>query len=340
MRFLKSLFSIHPASLTFGTILFVILLFFSGTPILDLIELKTYDLRFVSRGSVPPSPAVVMAVIDEKSLATEGRWPWPRSKIAALIDLLSRDGVRVIGLDIAFTEPDENSQLALIHQFAQQVEALAIQHPKLADFIQESKQHADNDLTLAHAIQNASATVVLGYFFHMSEADLNYRIEQKDMDQQLQRLSASKYPFILFEKQDASFMPFFNAYAPESNLEIFTKAAASSGYFNLKPDQEDGVVRWMPLVIQSGEDVFPPLAVLCAWYYLGKPQLMVKVGRYGVEGIQMGQRFIPTDEAGQLLINYPGPPKTFAHFSVSDILRGRVARGTFTDKIVLVHCHS
>ena len=115
MRFLKSLFSIHPASLTFGTILFVILLFFSGTPILDLIELKTYDLRFVSRGSVPPSPAVVMAVIDEKSLATEGRWPWPRSKIAALIDLLSRDGVRVIGLDIAFTEPDENSQLALIH---------------------------------------------------------------------------------------------------------------------------------------------------------------------------------------------------------------------------------
>src|SRR5438128_2213297 len=230
MRFLKSLFSINPASLTLCTILVVVMLFFSGTPILDLIELKTYDLRFVSRGSVPPSPSVVMAVIDEKSLATEGRWPWPRSKIAALIDLLSRDGVRVIGFDIAFTEPDENSQLALIHQFAQQVEALAIQHPKLADFIQESKQHADNDLTLAHAIQNASATVVLGYFFHMSEADLNYRIEQKDMDQQLQRLSASKYPFILFEKQDASFMPFFNAYAPESNLEIFTKAAASSGY--------------------------------------------------------------------------------------------------------------
>ena len=221
MRFLKSLFSIHPASLTFGTILLVILLFFSGTPILDLIELKTYDLRFRSRGPVQPSPTVVMAVIDEKSLAAEGRWPWPRSKIAALVDILSRDGVRVIGLDIAFTEPDENSQLALINQFAQQVEALAIQHPKLADFIQESKQHADNDLTLAHAIQNASATVVLGYFFHMSEADLNYRLEQKDMDQQLQRISASKYPFIMFEKQETSFMPFFKAYAPDSPPHTF-----------------------------------------------------------------------------------------------------------------------
>src|SRR5437667_670465 len=152
MRFLKSLFSIHPASLTFGTILFVILLFFSGTPILDLIELKTYDLRFVSRGSVPPSPAVVMAVIDEKSLATEGRWPWPRSKIAALIDLLSRDGVRVIGFDIGFLEPDENSQLAFINQLSQKVDALAITQPQLTDFIRESKKRADNDLTLSNRI--------------------------------------------------------------------------------------------------------------------------------------------------------------------------------------------
>jgi adenylate cyclase len=50
----------------------------------------------------------------------------------------------------------------------------------------------------------------------------------------------------------------------------------------------------------------------------------------------MGKHFIPTDETGQLLINYLGPPNTFAHFSISDILSGRVARGTFTDKIVLV----
>jgi adenylate cyclase len=332
---LRTPFSINPTSLTLGTILLVVTLFYSEFPILDLIELKMYDLRFFSRGHVQPSQAVVMALVDEKSLATEGRWPWPRSKIATLVEMLSRDKAKVIGLDITFTEPDENSQLSLINQFAQQIDGLAIQHPQLAHFINESKKRADNDLALAQAIQNSSAPVVLGYFFHMSEADLNYRIEQQTIDQQLQRISNSTYPFVLYEKQDTSFKPFFSAYAPESNLEIFTKVAASSGYFSLKPDQ-DGVVRWMPLVIQSGEDVFPPLAVLCAWYYLGKPQLTVKVGRYGVEGIQMGKWFVPTDEHGQLLINYLGPPQTFAHFSISDVLRGRVARGTFTDKIVLI----
>jgi adenylate cyclase len=50
----------------------------------------------------------------------------------------------------------------------------------------------------------------------------------------------------------------------------------------------------------------------------------------------MGQRFIPTDETGQLLINYLGPPKTFPHISISDILSGKLPKGTFTDKIVLV----
>src|SRR6266849_5197177 len=200
MRLLKAVFSINPASLTLGTILFVVILFLSGIPILDLIELKTYDLRFLSRGQLPPSPAVAMALIDEKSLDTEGRWPWPRSKLATLVDILSHDGAKVIGFDIGFLEPDENSQLAFLNQFSRRVDALAIKHRQLADFIQESKKHADNDLALANAIKNSSAAVVLGYFFHMSEADLNYRIEQRNIDQQLQRLSASKYPFVIYKE--------------------------------------------------------------------------------------------------------------------------------------------
>ncbi|MGE0684027.1 MAG: CHASE2 domain-containing protein, partial [Candidatus Binatia bacterium] len=125
------------------------------------------------------------------------------------------------------------------------------------------------------------------------------------------------------------------AYAPEINLAMFTEAAASSGYFSLRTDP-DGVVRWMPLMLLGGDDLFPPLSVLCVWHYLGKPQLTVKIGPFGADGIQMGDRFIPTDETGRLLINYLGPAKTFSHFSISDVLNEKIAKGTFTDKIVLV----
>jgi adenylate cyclase len=334
MRFLKPLFSINPASLTLGTILLVVGLWSFGVPIFDLIELKTYDLRFLSRGHLQASPAVVMAVIDEKSLDAEGRWPWPRSKIAALVDILSQDGARVIGFDIAFSEPDETTQRAFT-QIGQKVEALGIAHPELADFIRVSKQQADNDLALANAIKRSSAAVVLGYFFHMSEGDLDYRIEQEEIDQQLRRISASKYSFIRYKEQPVGVVPFIKAYAPVSNLEMLTELAASAGYFTTTSDP-DGVVRWMPLMVQSGEDLFPPLAIATVSHYLGRPQLTVKVGHYGVEGVQMADRFIPTDESGQLLINYLGPQKTFPHVAITDILSRKFARGTFADKIVLV----
>ena len=98
----------------------------------------------------------------------------------------------------------------------------------------------------------------------------------------------------------------------------------------------DGVVRNVPLMIKCGEDLFPHLTVQCAWHYLDRPQLIVNVPRYGVEGIQMGARFIPTDENGQMRINYLGPAKTFPRYSITDILKGEIPAGTFKDRIVLV----
>jgi len=332
---LKSFITINPFSLTFYSILMVLVLFTIGIPFLDMVELRTYDLRFLMRGPEKPSNAVVMAVIDEKSLDKEGRWPWPRSKIADLIDKLNKDGAKVIGFDIGFLEPDENSNLKLIDQFENQIDRLKIKNNKLLDFLKKGKAKADNDLALAKAIKNSSAAVVLGYFFHTSKAGLGYDISPQELNRRLSQIDSSKYPLIIYEDQKPKYSPFLSAYAPETNLEILTKATDASGYFNTIPDR-DGVLRWAPLIIQCGQNIFPPLAVQCVWQYLDKPQLMVKVVLYGVEGIQMGKRFIPTDEYGRILINYLGPPKTFPNISITDILHDKFQKGTFKDKIVLV----
>lgn len=332
--FVKSWLRVNPATLTLAVIVLVLLLFASRTPILDLVELKTYDLRVLSRDPAPPSPAVVLAVIDEKSLEREGRWPWPRSKVAALVDRLSRDGARVIGFDIAFVEPEQSSLLPFIDKLTKEMDAKSAMTPKLADALEESRKNADNDLALATALKKSSAAVVLGYFFHESEASLGYRLAPAEIARRVERLGDSKYPFIQYETRDIS-APFIDAYAPEPNLDILNRAAPSSGYFSLRPDP-DGMLRWMPVAIRGGDEVFPPLAVLAAWHYLGKPRLAVRVGVHGMLGVQMGERFVPTDENGRLLINYLGPGKTFPHFPVTDILRGELPAGTFKDKIVLI----
>lgn len=332
---LRSWLRIGPASLTLGVTVLVVGLFGWGAPLLDLLELRTYDLRFRSRGPLPASPAVVLAVIDEKSVDVEGRWPWPRSKLAALIDALSRDGVRVIGFDIAFTEPDENSHVGLIDRLAREVDAFGIRDPRLTRFIGERRRDADNDQALATAIKNSAAPVVLGYFFHMSDVSLGYRLEPEEVEKRLQRLARFRYPMILSSAQAPDAERFIMAHTPEPNLDLLADVAASAGFFSLRSDP-DGVLRWMPLVIRAGEDFYPPLAMMVAWHHLGRPQLRVHVGRHGVDGVQLGDRFIPTDEAGQLLINYLGPSRTIQQFSVTDILNGKVAPGTFKDRAVLI----
>ena len=94
----------------------------------------------------------------------------------------------------------------------------------LTKFIEESKIRADNDLTLANSIRESKAKIILGYFFHMSQAGLEYQIDQKEMENQLRRINNSKYPLIVYEEQDTDIDPFITAYAPEGNLEILAQA--------------------------------------------------------------------------------------------------------------------
>jgi adenylate cyclase len=330
---LRKIFTVRASTITFCSTVLVIILFIYTVPILDLIELKTYDLRFLSRGSQAPSGEVLIAAIDERSLDKEGRWPWPRSKIARLIRILSKDGAKVIGFDVGFLEPDENSSLKYIEALDKKVNDLDINNEDLSKFIRESKRNSDNDSILAEALSKSKTPIVLGYFFHNNQASLGYKLQKDEISRRIKQLSPSRYTVWYEPGVERALAPV--AYAPEGNLEAFTKATDFSGYFNVFPDK-DGVVRWMPLAIQCNEELFPPLSLLCVWHYMGRPSRMVKVGPYGIKGIKMGERFIQTDETGSMLINFRGPAETFTHYSISDILDGSLPENTFKNKIVLV----
>ncbi len=61
--------------------------------------------------AIAPSQTIVLVEIDQNSLDQLGRWPWPRSIHAALIDRLLNAGVQTIGLDILFIEPTADDAL-------------------------------------------------------------------------------------------------------------------------------------------------------------------------------------------------------------------------------------
>jgi adenylate cyclase len=324
----------NPTTLTIGTVVVSILMYMYGVPVLDVMELNLLDLRFQLRGPIKPLPTVVVAAIDERSIAAEGRWPWRRSTIAKLVDRLSKDGAHAVCFDVQFSEPDDNANLAFVDAVAREVRSLAIDDDRLKRFLSAQQQESDNDEILAKAMKASRAPVVLGYFFHIRQRESGLELTEEQVADRFRQIAGSKYPLVYYKNPDLA-VPFIRAYAPQNNLPLLTKAAAGSGFFSVATDA-DGTVRWMPLVIQGGEQLFPSLSVLCTWEHLGAPQLAVRVGETGVNGVQIGDRFMPTDESGQMLINYRGPPNTFPHYSISDILDGRIPQGTFLNKIVIV----
>ncbi|NLD36173.1 MAG: adenylate/guanylate cyclase domain-containing protein [Desulfatiglans sp.] len=335
--------SFNPVSISTLIIIIVLVMLGYGIEIFHLFELKTYDQRLKWRGERPISGLVVAVVIDEKSLDKEGMWPWSRHKMATLINRLSDDGAKVIGMDIFFTEPDKSISMEIINYIEKRLNALNITDDDLFSYLDETKRLSDNDMLFADAIKSSKAKVVMPYFWHSSQKSLGYDIGLEELDRRLKIIGNSLYSMMDYDEAlnddyDPFFNPYINPYAPEVNLEILSVPASGSGYIDL-PYEDDGIIRRMPLAVKYGDrdDVYTPFSLQCAWQYLDSPPLILQITKYyGIDGVRIGRLFVPTDEKGGVLINYYGPGGTIPHYSATDIIQGNFETGTFRDKIVVV----
>ncbi len=307
--------------------------YYFGFSFLDTIELKTIDMRFLTRHRIQPGPEVALAVIDEKSIAREGKWVWPRTKIATLVDKLSAAGARVIAFDIGFLEPDDQRVIRALEKVESAVRHMGKENGRLEKYLEELKLSSDNDRRLADAIRNSRASVVLGYFFQMDPEVLKH-MDAAELAQHQKNIQGSAYKTVRYASSGAQYAPLIQAVAPQSNIPIIAQSTGYSGFFNMYPDP-DGVVRWMPGVLRFDDGLYAPLSLVAASAYLDEP-LGLQVADYGVEEIQLGKLEIPTDEFGRILINYRGEEKTFPHISITDILHDNVDPDALSDKIVIV----
>ena len=331
---LKKIFSASPLKITVVVIFLALVLFFIDMPFLQFMELKALDLRMVSRGKLPTGGETVIAAIDEKSLSELGRWPWPRTMIAMLVDRLKEYGAKAIGFDIIFSEPDQNSSLSTVCDLTEEVKKMGIRDKRLQELLGEKRLAADTDASLAKAIERAK-NVTLGYFFLKSSKEAEH-LSEKEIDAAGENIANSRYQMIQGETNpDKSALSDITAYSAVTDLKLLSDVAENSGYFNAFPDR-DGTIRWSPLVMRFHDNYYLPLSISLLVQYLGWPMVALNMAKFGIEGIKMGDINIPTDETGRMLINYYGPAKAFPHYSIADIIGGRLSGNTFKDKIVVV----
>ena len=73
----------------------------------DRAELWALDFRFRNLPTLAPRDDIVHIDIDDKSLDQIGRWPWPRQRLAQLVEALNTCGARTVVLDIILPEPQQ-----------------------------------------------------------------------------------------------------------------------------------------------------------------------------------------------------------------------------------------
>ncbi len=328
----RALFRNTTFLLVTGVTMVVIFLVILRLPLTEFIELKLYDLKFLYRGARPPAPEVVMVAIDDESVRRIGRWPWSREVMAQLLGSIKEYDPRVIGLDIIFAERQETAALTALQRLRRDLAQQQAASPELLDLIQREERRADVDRELAQVIGQGTPTV-LGFFF----IGVGGRTEAVKIGQPLgpKVIQASTYNMVRWLDQLSRRVPIMGADGVETNLPEITRAAAGGGYFNMIPDP-DGIVRWLPLALKYGPDIFAPLTLVTLQHYQQKVPLGITLSRLGVKQVRLGRQQIPVDRFGRMFINYLGPPGTFPTYSAVQVMEGALPRGALQDKLVLV----
>jgi len=299
-------------------ILFSLLLFFLNLvkPTLsDFLHYRFYDLLLsANRGKSSSVPVIVD--IDEKSLKQYGQWPWPRYRIATLLDKLRNLGALSIGLDMLFAEEDRAS----IHSIRKE---LSRDFGVKLDLREVPQGLRDNDQRLAKVLSRGS--IVLGYQFLFEEGS-------DSEDCLLHPIHVNE---LGHEKAERDSPRFIQARGASCNLKMFSEAAAGSGFFNISPET-DGILRRVPLIMEHNGNFYPSLALGTLMNALGVNDIVLKTDKKGVDSLYLNQTAIPLTSTGALLIRFRGKGRTFAYVSAADVLSDRIPDGKMKRKIVFV----
>jgi adenylate cyclase len=299
-------------------ILFSVLLFFLNLvkpTFFDFLTNRVYD-TLLSTNTGQPSPVPVIVDIDEKSLKQYGQWPWPRYRIAILLDKLRNLGALSIGLDILFAEEDRAS----IHSIRKE---LSRDFGVDFEFREVPQSLRDNDQRLAEALSRGP--IVLGYQFLFDEGS----------DSESCLLHPIHVNKLGHEKAERVSPLFIHARSVSCNLKMFSQAAAGSGFFNVSPET-DGILRRVPLIMEHKGKLYPNLALVTLMKALGINDVLLKTDRRGMDSLYLNQTAIPLTSNGSLLIRFRGKGKTFEYISAADILSDRIPDGKIQGKIVFV----
>lgn len=294
------------------------------SPYIQQIDHQIYD-KVVSLNlkNYQPQPKVVIVDIDEYSIEQEGRWPWPRDKMARLINILKQGGIVSFGIDIVMPEAETNYAIGLkqkIKNLNSSVPLRPIEELDLLTSLDKLAPQFDNDQIFAQSLLDHN--VVLGFLFDNSPTASVGALPQP-------------IPYTIDNSMQLSDLQLFRFLGYVGSLNLFIKSSTKGGFVTNYPDP-DGVIRRTLLLGVYKDGLYPSLALGTAMNYLlvDKVQLITKHGK--LYGFNLDGTFVPTTENGQALIPFWGGPHTLDYFSATDILQGKIDPREYQGAVAII----
>ncbi len=267
-----------------------------------------------------PDLPVRIVAIDEPSLERAGQWPWPRLRLAQLVEQLTQLGAAAIAIDFVFSEPDRLTAAELAELVPPGPDRVALRHAL--------DRLPDGDAAFARAL--GAAPSVLGVVLSADGVLPN-------------GMPPEKAGFAFAGDPPQAFVPTFDGVvAPLPDLGAM---AHGLGALNWVPGR-DQVVREVPLVFNLRDrGLMPSLAAEALRVAQGATTYKLRSSNAsgqgafgqasGVNAVKIGGAVVPTTADGSVLLHY-SPANPQRHIPAWQVLEGVAPVDQIAGRIILI----
>ncbi len=336
-----------------GLVITLLFAAMGNSSLIRSLEFATYDAA-VAASAVPADDRIVILDIDDESIELIGRWPWPRTIMADMIDTLTKAGVRMIGVDVFYSEKQANNTDAAAMQLAsllqEQGDELLFEAEALAEegkqeeadleFDQADQKFAEAERIIAEAEANngdarlvhstfQAGNVFMPMFYESGEP---FGRPDEDLPTYVNRMSIENIGDVLENSPPISAIKFSYPFAE------LAQVSTGLGYLNVSPSV-DGVLRSEPLIVEYYGQFFPSLSLAMVAHDLNltMDDVRINIG----SSVELGALTIESDTLMQVSPSFylgdsDGEHKAFQHFPFYDVKTGKIPLELLKDKIILI----
>lgn len=251
---------------------------------------------------------VTIVEIDEQSLKEIGQWPWPRNRLAQLIDAIAAQQPAAIGLDMYMPEPDQTSPDRVAAN-------LPASEQKLAQALARLPSHEQRLAASLHAAPTVLGAAGFDFASYTTSAGLRTRP-------------------MWVSGGDA--LPYVRNF-PQVLASLPQLQAAAQGQALLSVSLDDTVVRRMPLVMSVGEQLVPSLALEMLRVATGEAAIAVQVDSHGISAVRVADLTVPTQAGGDIWLHFERRADSSPReVSAAAVLAGKVAPELLAGRLVLI----